>query len=114
MDSFISRSTRAAAVVVIATPLCACTQLFVRADWDAQPRWKPLKPVLFEVRPSQLAENCGIALEPAQVLYGCARRDYWIGACLIFTAPHPEAWLLEHERKHCAGWDHGSSRLAQQ
>jgi hypothetical protein len=27
--------------------------------------------------------------------------------CFIYTAPRPAAWLMAHERKHCAGWDHG-------
>ena len=109
MDTLALRSARAASAAAIVASLCGCTQLLVRADWDEKPAWEPLTPVLFEVEPSRLADNCPVVLPPGQTLYGCARRDYSIGACLIFTGPHPESWLLEHERKHCAGWDHGSS-----
>ena len=103
------RSVLATAALV---PACGCTQLFVRADWNEAPTWAPLQPVYFEVSPSELYANCRISVAPGFTLYGCARRDYWIGACLIFTPPNPEPWLLEHERKHCAGWDHGSNAAA--
>ncbi|MND04329.1 hypothetical protein D3C83_245470 [compost metagenome] len=40
-------------------------------------------------------------------LHGCAIRVFDARVCLIYTGPQPAAWLIQHERKHCAGWDHG-------
>ena len=43
-------------------------------------------------------------------VYGCAFRVVEAKVCIIYTPPAPAAWLIEHERKHCAGWDHGPTR----
>lgn len=36
---------------------------------------------------------------------GCA--NYWYGGCTIYLPKNPERWVVEHEEKHCAGWEHG-------
>ena len=88
--------------------LAGCGNLGVHADWDATPAFPPLDPVYVEVAASELARVCGDY--PGMYLHGCARRDFEMRTCFIYTAPRPPAWLLEHERKHCAGYDHGAPR----
>ena len=38
----------------------------------------------------------------------CAKYGHW--GCVIVAQmdeAHTPKWLADHERKHCAGWDHG-------
>ena len=92
----------------VAVALSACGGIGVQADWEERPSHPALEPVLVEVPASKLRETCGDY--PGMYLHGCARRDYEMRTCFIYTAPRPPAWLLEHERKHCAGYDHGTPR----
>lgn len=39
-------------------------------------------------------------------IQGCALRDYAMGVCFIFLPEHAPRWLIEHENKHCDGYDH--------
>ena len=94
---------RAAAIATLLA-LAGCGHVLVQEDWDAAPTLPPLEPVYVEVAASELHELCRGS--PGMYLYGCARRDYEVRACFIFTGPQPEKWLLDHERKHCAGFDH--------
>jgi hypothetical protein len=76
----------------------------VHQEWDAAPVLPPLAPRYVEVAAVELPALCGDY--PKMLLYGCAKRDYAKRECVIYTAPKPEQWLLDHERKHCAGYDH--------
>lgn len=84
--------------------LSGCATI-VQDDWHAAPSFPPLRPCHVEVANSDLARLCGD--QPGMRLYGCAIRDVSSSVCLIYTGPAPAAWLMEHERKHCTGWDHG-------
>lgn len=45
---------------------------------------------------------------PGFTTYACA--VYGSQACVIVAEQdeaHTPKWLADHERKHCAGWDHG-------
>lgn len=89
----------------IALALQACGGALVRSDWLAHPTHPPLEPRHFEVADADLGRVCGHT--PGATLYGCAVRLVAERSCIIYTGPRPAAWLIEHERKHCAGWDHG-------
>jgi len=80
---------------------CATT---VREDWESQASLPPLPTAYLVVKAGELAAYCGNY--PGATLHGCARRDYAARKCTIVTGPQPAAWLLDHERKHCAGYDH--------
>jgi hypothetical protein len=79
--------------------------LGVASDWQATPAHKPLPAMHFVVPEGDLARVCGT--HPGAVTYGCALRVPEAHVCLVYTANDPPRWLMEHERKHCAGWDHG-------
>lgn len=95
-------------LVVASLTLAGCTGMGVEDDWDTAPKLPPLEPVYVEVPGPDLARACGNY--PGKYLHGCARRDYEMRACFIYTRQNPPQWLLEHERKHCAGYDHGAPR----
>ena len=95
---------RAAIGLLAAAAVGGCAGLSVEADWNAVAYLPPLPPSFVEVAPSELPGIC--RSQPAMLVYGCAKRDYAARTCVIYTGPKPQAWLLDHERKHCAGWDH--------
>ena len=101
-----ARTLSLAAITMVALgALTGCGSLGVQSEWDARPSYPSLEPVYVEIPASELQRTCG--RYPGMALYGCARRDFEMRACFIYTAPQPATWLLEHERKHCAGYDHG-------
>jgi hypothetical protein len=91
----------------IASAAIGCVLLsgcaMVREDWLDHPTHPPLPPYHIEIAQADLERACG----NYPGVYGCAIRLPEDRACLIYTGPKPAPWLLEHERKHCAGWDHG-------
>ena len=100
-----SRLARAAIAACATIALHGCGLAPVQENWNARANLPALPVVYVEVARAQLAQECGN--HPGMYLHGCARRDYAARVCTIVTGPRPEAWLLDHERKHCAGWDHG-------
>lgn len=100
-----------AALAALATTLAGCGSMAigVQDDWQAQPSHPPLPPFNVVVAAGDLPQICGDF--PGKRLYGCAQRNYEANVCIIYTAARPAQWLLEHERKHCAGYDHGRSTL---
>ena len=101
-----------AAIAVLASGLVlqGCGAAAVLDDWHAHPTHAPLPAKHIEVADSDLNRVCGI--HAAGRLYGCAIRVVEARVCIIYTAPQPAAWVMEHERKHCAGWDHGPTHTA--
>lgn len=98
------------AIRLIATLACGlalqgCAGALVQDDWLPQPTHPALRPHHVVVAAADLRRVCGSY--PGMALYGCAVRAVADRVCIIYTGPQPAAWLLEHERKHCAGWDHG-------
>ena len=98
---------RRAALPAIACALLlqGCAGALVQDDWHARPIHAALPAHLIEVAEADLPRICGD--HPGMRLHGCAIRVFAAPVCLIYTGPQPAAWLIEHERKHCAGWDHG-------
>jgi hypothetical protein len=93
-----------AVIVAAALGLPGCAAL-VQDDWNEAPTHPPLPWRHFELPASDLARTCRIAANFR--VYGCAYRVVDARICIIYTGPSPAAWVMEHERKHCAGWDHG-------
>ncbi len=77
----------------------------VADDWHATAAHKPLPAMHFVIPARDLSRVC--RTNPAATTYGCALRDYAANVCIIYTAKNPPQWLMDHERKHCDGWDHG-------
>lgn len=84
--------------------LSACTHLPVYEEWEARPSHPALPAAFIVVDSDGIDRNCGSP--PGLYVYGCASRDYGRRACLVYTRVNPESWLVEHEKKHCEGWDH--------
>lgn len=102
--------SRLAAALAAALLLPGCATI-VQDDWHASPGHPPLPAEHFEVSDKDLPRLCGNY--PGMKLHGCAIRVVDARVCIIYTAPRPAAWLMEHERKHCAGFDHGPAYGAQ-
>lgn len=98
----------ALAAMACALVLQGCAGALVQDDWQARPIHPALPSHLIEVVEADLPRICGD--HPGMMLHGCAIRVFDARVCLIYTGPQPAAWLIEHERKHCAGWDHGPQR----
>ncbi|HEX5129415.1 MAG TPA: hypothetical protein VFV90_06695 [Usitatibacter sp.] len=76
----------------------------VVADWQPVATHQALPAMHFVVAEDDLSRVC--KTNPNGVTYGCAIRVPQDNLCLIYTAKNPPQWLMEHERKHCEGWDH--------
>ena len=94
------------APLVVALAVSACTHLPVDDQWEASPSHKALPASFLVVDSKGIDQNCGSP--PGLYVYGCASRDYGRGSCVEYTRAGPDAWLVEHEKKHCDGWDHGT------
>lgn len=101
-----SRGSAAVAAACLTLAGCGTLPGAVEDDWHAAPAHPALPPVNVVVPASELPRICGHF--PGKQLYGCAQRMFADNICIIYTAARPAAWLLEHERKHCAGYDHGA------
>lgn len=99
------RLGRALAGLAIASLLQGCAGALVQEDWHPQPTHAALPPYHIELAERDLPRTCG--QHAGLRVHGCAVRLVAERVCLIYTGPRPAAWLMEHERKHCAGWDHG-------
>jgi hypothetical protein len=86
--------------------LNACGHLGVYEEWEPLASHPSLPAVFFNVDSDRIARECGNA--PGVYVHGCAQRDFSARLCRVYTRANPEDWLVEHERKHCAGWDHAA------
>lgn len=93
------------AACALAAVVTGCGGLGVRDDWESHASLPALATQYLEVRAAELPRHCG-AYSTGK-LYGCAKRDFKKQTCTIVTGPQPASWLLDHERKHCAGYNHG-------
>ena len=93
------------ALTVLPGTASAFLGLGVQDDWQEVRAHQALPAMHFVIPAGDLARVC--KTHPAATTYGCAMRDPKAGVCLIYTAANPAQWVMEHERKHCAGWDHG-------
>lgn len=68
----------------------------------------PIANVRFIEAPGDIVQTIcrNVAGSQYAIYYGCAERDYLHETCWIYTEPDPPAWLVEHERRHCAGESH--------
>ena len=99
------------ALALVSILVQGCAAQLVQDDWHDHPSHAPLPAKHFEVSDSDLRRVCGEY--PGRRLHGCAIRVADAAVCIIYTAPQPASWIMEHERKHCAGWDHGPKIPAQ-
>jgi hypothetical protein len=94
--------SRGMALAALALPGCAA---LVESDWQDHPSHAPLRPLHLVIADASMDRACG--RHPSRYVYGCAVRIPSEGVCLVYTRAQPAAWILEHEYKHCDGWDHG-------
>ena len=88
------------ALLLTLVALSACAALNDDAiGWEATPSHKPLSPVFRELSRADLYSKCGTNI-------ACCHRDYTTGLAWIYTEPNPPQWLVDHELKHAAGYDH--------
>ena len=105
----VARSRLSIRVAISAAAFVAsgCESL-VYNDWDAKPVLPPLPARYVQVSGAELARKCGSY--PGGIVLGCADRNFVTRVCTIYTKSDPPKWLLDHERKHCAGYDHSRPR----
>jgi len=97
----------AVAAAFASLALGACSLLPANEEWEARPSHAPLPAAFHVVDAKGIASNCG---SPAGTyIHGCAQRDYQTRTCVVFTRADPAGWLIEHEKKHCNGWDHAGA-----
>ena len=103
-----SRGSLLALAFTVLSVVEGCGHAPVKEDWDHKATMPPLPAVYVVVAQSELEGVCGS--HPGMHLHGCAIRNFDARVCTIVTGPEPQAWLLDHEHKHCDGWDHGQPR----
>jgi hypothetical protein len=96
---------RYAGIVALALPGCSA---LVEQDWHESPEHPPLTPYHLVVSDEGMEKACGS--HPWMHVFGCAVRVPSENACFVYTRSQPAAWLIEHENRHCGGWDHGRSQ----
>ena len=110
MKATLRKATRSilliAAALVTMVTVSGCGGLGVQEDWLPRATLPALPVAYAEVEASHLIRVCGD--HAGMKVYGCAKRDFKARTCTIYTGPTPAVWLLDHERKHCAGFDHGT------
>lgn len=98
------RSIHRAAVVCGSLFLGACASGPAYEEWESRPSHPALPAAYVIVDSDGIAANCGT--HPRLYVFGCAKRLFDERACLVFTRANPQPWLIEHEQKHCDGYDH--------
>lgn len=71
--------------------------------WRPSPTWPALRPVWVVVGQEGLRARCGSGKA------ACVKRDLEIRVCFIYAERsriETPRWLVEHEWKHCEGYDH--------
>jgi hypothetical protein len=91
---------RLALLAALALPGCAA---LVANDWHDAASHQALPPFHLVVSDADMQHACG---DHRGYVFGCAVRIPSERVCLIYTRARPAVWILEHERKHCDGWDH--------
>jgi hypothetical protein len=74
-------------------------------DWQERPSRASLPPYHLVVSDADMERTCGS--RPWAYVFGCAVRLPSERVCLVYTRARPAAWIIEHEHRHCDGWDHG-------
>ncbi|MEO5691739.1 MAG: hypothetical protein ABIQ72_01325 [Usitatibacter sp.] len=105
IQSFI-RTRRLAALVTIGLLASGC-QVIAPSQWEDRAVLPALPVTYLEVPRTEMVAIC--ADHSGQRLLGCAKRDYAKRTCTIVTGSNPDLALLDHERKHCAGYDHNAA-----
>jgi len=97
----------------LAFPLAlgACAYLPANEEWEPKPGHQALPATFAQVDGQGIRSHCG---DPRGVyLHGCAVRDFDKHVCVVYTRADPQKWLIDHERRHCDGWDHpGTQKTA--
>lgn len=74
--------------------------------WDSAPTSAPLAMVeLVTVRPESIFGVCYDARSNCSAP-GCSQRDYAANVCRIYITIDAPDWVIEHEVRHCEGWEH--------
>jgi len=71
--------------------------------------WPELQIVWHQVSQEEVHGYCAIRVGPIPVgarILGCATADFDRRECHIYVTEDAAAWVIEHERLHCLGWDH--------
>ena len=97
-----------AAIVLAGLALPGCAAM-VEADWQEHPSHAPLQSYHIELPDAQLGRACGE--RPGQYVFGCALLIPSDRICIILTRAHPAEWIMQHEQRHCDGWDHGTEKM---
>lgn len=95
---------RAWPVMAASVLLGACAHLVAEEEWEPQASHPPLPATFVVADAATIAQQCGDP--PGIYLHGCAQRDFEKLSCTVYTRAGPPQWLIEHERRHCDGWDH--------
>jgi hypothetical protein len=77
--------------------------------------WPALTIIEHQVPHAQMRERCAPYVPFGSSPEACAEFDLAARTCMLwFSADFPpSAWVIEHERLHCAGYDHiGSTSMA--
>lgn len=85
-----------------------CLALGGCASFDPQYEWvhsgrEPLPMTLHEVSQEEVQ---GLCCNTDIYVRACAWRDYEKKFCGVFFSSVPSAYDLQHEKRHCDGWEH--------
>lgn len=95
-------------VILLALLLAACTPMPHKKV--VGPDWENYKVTEHKLGCWEMFRYCSPLPFPINPLLvaplGCATIDFDRKTCDIYTCAISPGFVLRHERKHCAGWDH--------
>ncbi len=98
------QTCRDLALAAIVASAAACTQIRIEGPDEQGYRWMlvgdPIEPRVHEVNDGNIVLRCGLERESQ----ACAVRRGDV--CDIYVPDDAPPWLIEHEKRHCAGWRH--------
>jgi hypothetical protein len=93
-------------LLVLAAALAGCTTI----GHERVEGWPELVVTEYRVPAAQMRERCRKYVGFLQVPLACAEFNLAAKRCVIWLdAGYAPAWVVEHERLHCQGFDHVGS-----
>jgi hypothetical protein len=90
-------------IVAAVLLLAGCTMI---DDAKRVEGWPDLVVVEHYVSYEQMRARCNRYVGPGMTPLACAEFHFGAGECHLWFDEEPAQWVIEHERKHCLGFDH--------
>lgn len=108
------RSAIVAALAAIMVQLQGCAGMMIDTHTPPPADWPKLRVVEHYVPSAVMRDRCSRFVSRFALPEACAEWHFRANECHIFFSSDfpPADWIVQHERQHCAGYDHPGSTAA--